>query len=199
MISLWMKSCQNPPLCSTAEVRKSSKFSSHKENVIWSIVVAKVPPFLSHFCSSFWELGLTAIDRQNLTPPTRRIFLSGFCVRPRSVWLWRSRLDSILGLCLNLKFWACWQYGHSWETWEWQGVERCRLCLRYTSRSAKCHRQAAVGHWVSLCVCSVVGWMIVYQLGISVSYIMEFLAWWVQKSKVFAQKSTVYKWNYCIL
>ena len=29
-----------------------------------------------------------------------------------------------------------------------------------------CHRRAAVGHWVSLCVCSVVGWLIVYQLGI---------------------------------
>ena len=28
---------------------------------------------------------------------------------------------------------------------------------------------------------------------------MEFLAWWVLKSKVFAQKSTVFKWNCCIL
>ena len=28
---------------------------------------------------------------------------------------------------------------------------------------------------------------------------MEFLAWWVLKSKVFAQKSTVFKWNYCTL
>ena len=28
---------------------------------------------------------------------------------------------------------------------------------------------------------------------------MEFLAWWVLKSKVFAQKSTVVKWNCCIL
>ena len=25
-------------------------------------------------------------------------------------------------------------------------------CLRDTSRSAKCHRRAAVGHWISLCV-----------------------------------------------
>ena len=28
---------------------------------------------------------------------------------------------------------------------------------------------------------------------------MESLAWWVLKSKVFAQKSTVFKWNCCIL
>ena len=32
-----------------------------------------------------------------------------------------------------------------------------------------------------------------------VSYVMEFLAWWVLKSKVFNQKSTVVKWNCCIL
>ena len=36
-------------------------------------------------------------------------------------------------------------------------------------------------------------------LHINVSYVMEFLAWWVLKSKVFAQKSTVVKWNCCIL
>ena len=34
---------------------------------------------------------------------------------------------------------------------------------------------------------------------INVSYVMEFLAWWVLKSKAFAQKSTVVKWNCCIL
>ena len=33
---------------------------------------------------------------------------------------------------------------------------------------------------------------------INVSYVMEFLAWWVLKSKVFALKSTAVKWNYCI-
>ena len=32
----------------------------------------------------------------------------------------------------------------------------------------------------------------------NVSYVMEFLTWWVLKSKVFAQKSTVVKWNWCI-
>jgi hypothetical protein len=31
---------------------------------------------------------------------------------------------------------------------------------------ANCKWQAAVGHWVSLCVCSALGWLIVYQLGI---------------------------------
>ena len=46
------------------------------------------------------------------------------------------------------------------------GVKRWQLCLQDTSRSAKCHGGGAVGHWVSLCVCSVVGWLIVYQLGI---------------------------------
>ena len=34
---------------------------------------------------------------------------------------------------------------------------------------------------------------------INVSYVMQFLAWWVLKSNVFAQKSTVFKWNCCIL
>jgi hypothetical protein len=48
--------------------------------------------------------------------------------------------------------WACRQYGHSGGTRGWLGVERWQLCLQDTSRSAKCHRRAAVGHWVSLCV-----------------------------------------------
>jgi hypothetical protein len=34
---------------------------------------------------------------------------------------------------------------------------------------------------------------------INVSYAMEFLASWVLKSKVFTHKSTVVKWNCCIL
>ena len=32
------------------------------------------------------------------------------------------------------------------------GVERWHFCLRDTSCSAKCHRRAAVGHWISLYV-----------------------------------------------
>ena len=48
--------------------------------------------------------------------------------------------------------WACWQYGHTGGTRGWLGVERWQLCLRDTSRSANCHRRAAVGHWISLCV-----------------------------------------------
>jgi hypothetical protein len=48
--------------------------------------------------------------------------------------------------------WACRQYGHSGGTRGWLGVERCQLCLQDTSHSAKRHRRAAVGHWVSLCV-----------------------------------------------
>jgi hypothetical protein len=48
--------------------------------------------------------------------------------------------------------WACRQYGHSGGARGWLGVERCQLCLQDTSRSAKQHRRAAVGHWVSLCM-----------------------------------------------
>ena len=51
--------------------------------------------------------------------------------------------------CLH---WACQQYGHSGGTQGWLGVERCQLCLQDTSRSAKRHWRAGVGHWVSLCV-----------------------------------------------
>ena len=61
--------------------------------------------------------------------------------------------------------WAGRQYGHSGGTQGWLGVKRCQLCLQDTSRSTKWHRRAAVGHWVSLCVWSVVGWLIVYQDG----------------------------------
>ena len=48
--------------------------------------------------------------------------------------------------------WACRQYGQTGGTRRWLGVERWQLCLRDTSRSVKCHRRAAVGHWISLCV-----------------------------------------------
>ena len=48
--------------------------------------------------------------------------------------------------------WACRQYGHTGGTRGWLGVERWQLCLRDTSRSANCHRRAAVGHWISLYV-----------------------------------------------
>ena len=48
--------------------------------------------------------------------------------------------------------WACRQYGHTGGTRRWLGVERWQLCLRDTSRSANCHRRAAVGHWISLYV-----------------------------------------------
>jgi hypothetical protein len=57
-----------------------------------------------------------------------------------------------------------------WGTQGWLGVERWQLC----------HRRAAVGHWVSLCVCSVVGWLIVYQLGIlslSCSQYIQTICW----------------------
>ena len=37
------------------------------------------------------------------------------------------------------------------------------------------------------------------RINTNVSYVMEFLAWCVLKSKIFAQKSTAFKWNCCIL
>ena len=46
--------------------------------------------------------------------------------------------------------WACRQYGHTGGTRGWLGVEKWQLYLPDTSRSAKCHRQAAVGF--SVCV-----------------------------------------------
>ena len=54
---------------------------------------------------------------------------------------------------------ACWQYGSSWGTREWLGVKRWLLYLQDTFRSAKCHRQAAVGNW--LIVYSKAEWMMV--------------------------------------
>ena len=41
--------------------------------------------------------------------------------------------------------WDCRQYSHSGGPKGWLGVERCQLCLQDTSRSAKFHRQVAVG------------------------------------------------------
>ena len=61
---------------------------------------------------------------------------------------------------------TCQQYGHTGGTRGRLGVERWQLCLRDKSRSEKCLWGAAVGHWVSLCVRSDVGWLILYQLGI---------------------------------
>ena len=47
------------------------------------------------------------------------------------------------------------QYGHCRGTQGWLGVKRCQLCLQDTFPSAKYHWGAAVGHWVSLCLCEV--------------------------------------------
>ena len=49
-----------------------------------------------------------------------------------------------------------------WLHWGNTGVARC---WEMTLCAERCHWQAAVGHWVSLCVWSVVGWLIVYQDG----------------------------------
>jgi len=42
-------------------------------------------------------------------------------------------------------------------------------------------------------------WRLCIALRGNVSYVMEFLAWWIPKSKVFTQKPTLVKWNCCIL
>ena len=54
--------------------------------------------------------------------------------------------------------------GEPGAPWRWLGVKKWQLSLWDTSHSTKCQQQAAVGYWVSLCVCSVR--LIVYQLGI---------------------------------
>ena len=92
------------------------------------------------------------------------LHITGGLQSDNTVEVWRS---AILHYTVNQRrHWACQLYGHTGGTREWLGVERWQLCLQDTSLSAKCHRRAAVGHWVSLFVCSVVGWLIVYQLGI---------------------------------
>jgi hypothetical protein len=91
--------------------------------------------------------------------------LAGICCGPcnpskweADIWGWLEvRRSAILHYTVKQHpHWACRQYGHSGGTRGWLGVERWQLC----------HRPAAVGHWVSLCVCSVLGWLIVCQLGI---------------------------------
>ena len=49
------------------------------------------------------------------------------------------------------------------------------------------------------CVFNIVVLVFAMDTYINVSYVMEFLAWWVLKSKVYAQKSTAVKWYCCIL
>ena len=84
------------------------------------------------------------------------------------IWGWLEvRRSAILHSTVNQPpHWACRQYGHTWGTRGWLGVDRWQLSLWDTPHSTKCNRQAASGHWVSLCVCSVVGWLLAYQLGI---------------------------------
>ena len=70
------------------------------------------------------------------------------------IWGWLEvRRSAMLHYTVSQRpHWACRQYGHSGGTRGWLGVERCQLCQQDTSRSAKWHRRAAVGHWISLCV-----------------------------------------------
>ena len=89
------------------------------------------------------------------------------------IWGWLEvRRSTVIHYTINQwPHWTCQKYGYTWGIWGCLGVERWQLCLQDTSISAKCHRQAAVGYWVLLCVCSVVGinnfgWLIVYQSGI---------------------------------
>ena len=70
------------------------------------------------------------------------------------IWGWLEiRRSTRLHYTVNQHlYWPCWQYGHSGGTQGWLGVKRCQLSLQDTSRSAKWHRRAALGYWVSLCV-----------------------------------------------
>ena len=87
--------------------------------------------------------------------------LAGVCCRPcnpskweADIWGWPEvRRSAMIHFNKHQRpHWACRQYGHTGGTRGWLGVERWQLCLRDTSRSANCHRRAAVGHWISLCV-----------------------------------------------
>jgi hypothetical protein len=99
---------------------------------------------------------------------------AGVCCRPcnpskweADIWGWlevrRSAILHYSEPASEHSFLTVWSL---WGNLGWLGVQRWQLCLRDTSRGANCHRRAAVGHWVPLCVCSAVGWLIVYQLGI---------------------------------
>ena len=111
--------------------------------------------------------------------------LAGVCCRPCNPSKWEDDLRS-KGLLYFTTQWTSvrTQLANSMVTLDepggWLGVKRWQLCLQDTSRNAKCHRQTAVGHWVSLCVCSVVEWLLVYQLGIlslSCSQYSQTISW----------------------
>ena len=71
-----------------------------------------------------------------------------------NIWGWLGvRRSAILHYTVNQHpHWACQQYGHSGGTQGWLGVKKWQLCLQDTSRSAKCHPRAAVGHCFIVCV-----------------------------------------------
>ena len=141
---------------------------------------SKWKPGLANIVCKKCFLFRVEINKKNITETYVYICLTdnrstGVCCGPRNpskweadIWGWLEvRRSAILQYTVNQHpHWACRQYGHSGGTWGWLGVERWQLCLLDTFRSANWHRRAAVGHWVSLCVCSVVGWLVVYQLGI---------------------------------
>ena len=66
-------------------------------------------------------------------------------------------------------------------------IKGCRTSLENTNLDALFESHFSLGFTFLLC------------RFINVSYVMEFLAWWVLKSKVFAQKLTSVKWNCCTL
>ena len=93
--------------------------------------------------------------------PNHNLVVAGVCCGPcnpskweADIWGWLEVKRSAM-LHFNERqppHWACWEYCHTGGTRRWLGAEWWQLCLRDTSRSAKCHRQAAVGQWISLCV-----------------------------------------------
>ena len=104
--------------------------------------------------------------------------IAGVCCRPcnpskweADIWGWHLRMTWGQEVCYALLHskpafvLGCRQYCLIGGTWGWLGVERCQLCLQDTYRGAKWHQWATVVHWVSFCVLSVVGWLIVYQDG----------------------------------
>ena len=110
----------------------------------------------------------TGAELKTLLKPRPYAFLqlyhctrAGVCYGPcnpskweADIWGWLEvRRSAMLHYTVNQRpHWACRQYGQPGGTRGWLGVERWQLCLQDTSRSANCHRRAAVGHCFIVCV-----------------------------------------------
>ena len=110
---------------------------------------------IPQFTKLMWGVKYEEIEVNNM------YWIGGVCCKPCNPWKWEAdiwqwlevRRSPVLYYTVNQHpHWACRQYGHTGGTRGWLGVERWQLCLQDTSRSANCHRRAAVGHCFIVCV-----------------------------------------------